>query len=422
MPNKVFLPADILLPAPGTDMTKWSVVACDQFTSEPEYWDSVDAFVGDSPSTLRLMLPEAYFSARNMQKEIDNVTAAMEDYLRSGVFTTVHNSYIYLERQLSGGSLRRGLIGILDLEAYDYRSDGQSLVHATEETVEDRLPPRVKVRERAPIELPHIGIFIDDAEHTVIDPIIYTERTPELLYDFDLMQGGGRIRGWRVNGANAQRVERALGALAEPDTLARKYGKHERAPVVFAVGDGNHSLATAKLCWERIKAGLTPEQQKNHPARYSLAELMNLHDSSINFEPIHRVIFHADTDRFIAQAQAFFSALDKGGPAHNITLLSGGERRELAVGGLTLGELIGAAEQLCMDYTSVHGGAFDYIHGDNTAAQMAASDGCCGILLPKMDKFELFPSIIKSGVFPRKSFSVGHSRDKRYYLECRKIK
>ena len=284
--NRLFIPGDILLPREA-DMKLWSVIACDQYTSQPEYWDEVDKKVGSAPSTLRLMLPEAYLEIRDCAAETEKINAAMRRYLDEGVFKTVENSFIYVERDLTVGEKRRGLVGLIDLEQYDYSAASTSPIHATEGTVESRLPPRVKVREDACLELPHIIVFVDDPENTMLEGV----DEGETLYDFELMDGGGHIVGKRVFGERAQRVMSALEALSEPNYLEKRYKLGGRAPVIIAMGDGNHSLATAKLCWEQLKKTLTPEQRKNHPARFGLCELVNIHDSSVVFEPIHRVVF-----------------------------------------------------------------------------------------------------------------------------------
>jgi len=416
--EKLFIPGDILLPK-NTDMGLWSVIACDQYTSQPEYWDAVDSRVGTAPSTLRLILPEAYLETRDTTGETEKINRTMTKYLTDGLFETVPDSYIYLERELTVGETRRGLVGLIDLEAYDYRSDAVSPVHATEGTVESRLPPRVKIREGAALELPHIVVFIDDPENTVLTGL----DSGEQLYDFELMDGGGRIRGLRVSGNEAERVQRALAGLAEPEHLEKRYGKKCANPVIIAMGDGNHSLATARLCWEKIREQLTPTERENHPARFGLAELVNIHDASIVFEPIHRVLFETDTADYFAQANAYFNSISRvGASAHKLRLVCGKVCQEVTVTGLTIGSLIDAAQSFCLDYLTAHGGKIDYIHDDETALEMSARVSCAGLLLPAMDKNELFPSIMESGVFPAKSFSIGPSRDKRYYLECRKIK
>lgn len=416
--NRLFIPGDILLPREA-DMKLWSVIACDQYTSQPEYWDEVDKKVGSAPSTLRLMLPEAYLEIRDCAAETEKINAAMRRYLDEGVFKTVENSFIYVERDLTVGEKRRGLVGLIDLEQYDYSAASTSPIHATEGTVESRLPPRVKVREDACLELPHIIVFVDDPENTMLEGV----DEGETLYDFELMDGGGHIVGKRVFGERAQRVMLALEALSEPNYLEKRYKLGGRAPVIIAMGDGNHSLATAKLCWEQLKKTLTPEQRKNHPARFGLCELVNIHDSSVVFEPIHRVIFDTDTEGFFAEAKAFFAANGgEGNSLHNLGLLCGEKRETVQLKGHTIGSVIAVAQRFCLEYIAKHEGRLDYIHDDDTALEMSSRKGCCGLLLPAMDKNELFPSIIESGVFPAKSFSIGPSRDKRYYLECRKIK
>lgn len=416
--DRLFIPGDILLPK-NADMGLWSVIACDQYTSQPEYWDDVDKRVGLSPSTLRMMLPEAYLGIRDTAAETEKIDRTMEEYLNGGIFSTVENSYIYVEREMTVGETRRGLVGLIDLEAYDYRADSLSPVHATEGTVESRLPPRVKIREGACIEMPHIVVFIDDPDNTVFGCIDGGEE----LYDFDLMAGGGHITGKRVTGGCAKKVQKALDALAEPAFLEKRYRLNGKSPVIIAMGDGNHSLATARLCWEKIRQNLTPEEREKHPARWSLAELVNIHDNSISFEPIHRVIFETETDNYFEEARKYFSKYEKeSGKAHRIRLSSGKKEETFEVHGLTIGRLISVAQQYCLEYIKTHGGKLDYIHDDETALEMSERRCSAGLLLPAMDKAELFPSVMESGVFPAKSFSIGPSRDKRYYLECRKIK
>ncbi|MGN1001481.1 MAG: DUF1015 domain-containing protein [Oscillospiraceae bacterium] len=416
--EQLFKRGDLLLPADG-DKTKWSVVACDQFTSQPEYWDSLDALVGEAPSTLRLMLPEAYLDSRDQAAETEKINKTMERYLAGGVFREVNDSYVYLERSLAGGGVRRGIVGVLDLEAYDYAKDSASPIRATEGTVPERLPPRVRVRQGAALEMPHIMVFIDDPKNAVIGGAEKGKGTLEKLYDFDLNGGGGHLRGWRLCGESADALDKALAAYA--GEMREKYAP--AAPVLYAMGDGNHSLATAKLCWERLKPSLSEEEKMTHPARFSLVEIVNIHDEAVTFEPIHRVLFDTDAEGFFAAAEAHFAAISKSQErGHSIRLVTAAGERTLSVGGLTIGELIGSAESFCQDYAAARGGKIDYIHNDDTALAMGRRDGCAALLLPKMEKDELFPSIVRSGPFPKKSFSIGHAEDKRYYLECRKIK
>lgn len=415
--EKLFVPGDILLPK-NADMTLWSVIACDQYTSQPEYWDGVDERVGDAPSTLRLMLPEAYLELRDCERETERINRAMKSYLENGVFRELKDSFVYVERDMTVGERRCGIVGLIDLEYYDYGSDSVSPIHATEGTVESRLPPRVKVRQSASLELPHIVVFVDDPENRVTRAVNKGEK----LYDFDLMDGGGHIAGWQISGVDAEKVEQAVESLGDSEYLTKRYGQESASPVIIAMGDGNHSLATAKQCWETIKPTLTPEQRKNHPARYGLAEMVNIHDPSVSFEPIHRVLFDTDADGFFSEAEKYFAAISRPGESHELRLSAGGRTRTLSVTGQTIGSLIALAQSFCSGYISERGGRLDYIHDDDTALELSSGTGCAGLLLPPMDKNELFPSIMETGVFPAKSFSIGPARDKRYYLECRRIK
>ncbi len=415
MSDRIFIKGDILIPRENFEA--WSVVACDQFSSEPQYWRQVDEIVGEAPSSLRMMLPEAWL--RTERGAAADITGSMRRYLENGVFRTLKDSFVYVERTLSGGGVRRGLVGLLDIEAYDYAPGSSSPVRATEGTVAERLPARVKVRMQAPLEMPHTIVFIDDPEDGVMRAAETAAR--EELYDFELMQCGGRIKGRGISGREAERMEELVGALGDPAVLEKKYGPSGKAPAVFAVGDGNHSLAAAKLCWEEIKKGLTPEEAQSHPARYSLVELVNIHDPAVCFEPIHRVIFDTDDRGFIDKAREVFAACGTEGEEHAVTLLRAGEVSTLRVYGPSIGEVIGLAEKFCTDWCSEHGGRLDYIHGGGTARGMCAHTAVCGILLPAMDKSELFSSIIRTGAFPRKSFSIGLAADKRYYTECRRI-
>ena len=421
MLESVFFPGNILLPH-SMDLSRWSVIACDQFSAQPEYWKAVETLVGEQPSTRWLMLPEAYLKTVDTEAETKKINAVMEQYQQEGIFQCIENAYVYIERTLPSGAVRKGLLGVLDLEAYDYRQDTDSIVRPTEGTVESRLPARVRVRKGASLEMPHVVVFIDDAECQVIEP--FSRRTTQLtkLYDFDLMLGGGHIAGWCVEEQKFPELKQVLAQLGAPEVMQQKYG-HTGKPVVYAVGDGNHSLATAKVCWEQLKKKLTPEQQKVHPARYSLVELVNLHDHAITFEAIHRAIFATDPSHFFQEAQRYWSEVSKkNGELHEIICITREGKMSIGVRGLTIGQIIGAADAFFASYTTTYGGEIDYIHGDDTVVELAMQENCAGILLPSMDKAELYPSILKSGVFPRKSFSIGHAQEKRYYLECRKIR
>lgn len=394
---RAFTPADILLPRVD-DMTKWSCIACDQFTAEPEYWREAERIVGSEPSTLRLMLPEAWLGVRDSAAETRKIYAAMKDYVNRGIFRTVEQSFIYVERTLPSGAVRRGLVGKLDLECYDWAPGSATPVRATEGTVESRLPARVKVRRGATLEMPHIMVFIDDPENAVIP----SAAGGEALYDFELMLGGGHIRGSRVTGEAAERLTAALEA---PEGSVR-----------FAMGDGNHSLAAAKRCWEQIKRNLPEQELETHPARYALAEIVNIHDEAVTFEPIHRVLLETVPRGFIEEAAARLPR----GKGQAVTLLAG--RREMEIEtGMPLGALVALVDELLGDWRREHGGEPDYIHGDEEARALGGKPSSVGVLLPRLEKAELFPYITEHGPYPKKSFSIGHARDKRYYLECRAI-
>ncbi len=418
--EKIFTSAEMLLPK-AQDMHRWSVVACDQFSSQPDYWESLEQLCEGVPSTLHLMLPEAYLESRDQFAEAEKINAEMEKYLADGIFEVLPECYIYVERTLASGLVRRGLMGVLDLDAYDYSKNSVSPIRATEGTVEDRLPPRVRVRRGASLEMPHIMVFIDDAADSVLQPLTEKKAMLPKLYDFELNAGGGAICGYMVAGDDAAELDKAIAGLADAESLRERYG--DKAPAIFAMGDGNHSLATAKKCWEEIKPSLSDEQKKNHPARFGLVELVNIHDEAITFEPIHKVVFETDAGDFAAQAESFWKEQSKPSDrSHSIRLIVGESEKCISVSGLTIGELIGKAEEFCQSYMASHGGKIDYIHNDDTAIGMGRRAGCAAVLLPRMEKGELFPSIIESGPFPKKSFSIGHAEDKRYYLECRKIK
>ena len=357
----IFNRADILIPSSSVDMEKWSVIACDQHSAEPEYWDALDGFVGSAPSTLRMMLPEAYL-AKDIEKESKAIHRVMQEYLENGVFTEVRDSYIYVERSLPSGVVRRGLVGLVDLDLYDYSRDSVSPIRATEGTVEERLPARVRIRSGAPLEMPHIMIFINDPKDCVFNSV---EPGP-VLYDFELND----------------RIDQAFQQL----TAEANARYQDSAPVVLAMGDGNHSLATAKKCGDR----------------YALAEIVNINDESIVFEPIHRVLFGADTADFIRQFGT------------QVVRMEQNEGEGYAA-------LIERTDRFLRDYLAVHGGTIDYIHNDDAAVEMGSRENCAAILLPALDKTTLFDSIVRDGPYPKKSFSIGHAAEKRYYLECRKL-
>lgn len=406
--NLFFTPTDILLPE-RADMHRWSVIACDQFTSDAAYWRAVQDTVGDAPSTLRLMLPEFYLGKCDEAAATRAIQQTMHAYLDSGVFRTVPHSLVLVQRTLPGGAVRCGIVGALDLEAYDYAPDSVTPIRATEGTVASRLPARVRIRAAAALEMPHIMVFYTDPENAICREA--EALAGDTLYDFDLMAGGGHICGRRIAGDAAEQLAAALCA-----TGVGTDGEH---PMRFAIADGNHSLAAARLCWLEKKKTLSPEQAAVDPARYALVELVNLHSPAVTFEPIHRVLFETDAAHWLDAAEHALAAAD--GHGYAVTLLAGAQRRDILARGSSLGEAIAALDAFCASYMQAHGGRIDYIHGDDEAVDLAAGDGCCGILMPRMEKEELFTSVLRSGPFPKKSFSIGLGADKRYYLECRKL-
>ena len=393
---------DILLPC-AEDMGAWSVIACDQFTSEPEYWAAAEARAAEKPSTLSLMLPEAWLHTARADGADGRIADTMRRYLAEGVFQTVPDSFIYVERTLSDGRVRRGLVAALDLEQYDFTGTQRASVRSTEGTVEERLPPRVNIRRGAPLEMPHTLLLMDDRTDSVLSLAEKAKDALEKVYDFDLMLGGGHIAGWRVSGETKAAVQSALDALDNAALQREKYGDAaENGKLTFAVGDGNHSLAAAKRFWEEKRETLPENERETDPARFALVEIENIHEPSLDFEPIHRVIFDTDTSAFAAEFTA--------------------HRTEWEVKEKTLGERVAAAESFCRAYIAAHGGYIDYIHGDDTARSLGEKPNCAAVLLPPVETSGLFLSVLKNGALPKKSFSMGNARDKRYYMECRKIR
>lgn len=415
-----FQPANILLPDPKkTDMKKWSVVACDQYTSEPEYWEQVTKIVGDADSTLKLTLPEIYLGSTEEASRTQSIAKNMEAYKTEGIFQEYKNALIYVERTQNDGRLRQGIVGKIDLEQYDYNKGSVSPVRATEATVLERIPPRVKIREGAPMELPHIMILIDDATKTVIEPLAAQKETMQTLYDFDLMQKGGHIAGYLPTQEMIASVEAALEALGEPENFKKKYNT-DLVPLVYAMGDGNHSLATAKACYENLKAAHPDQDFSNHPARYALVEIVNLHSEALEFEAIHRVVTEIDPKAFL---QELYTVLDltEGTEGQSFVIVDGTEEKTVQIGKVSSSLTVGSLQNFIDAYLKKNGGKVDYIHGMDVTKRLAQAEDALGFILPDMGKEELFPTVMKDGSLPRKTFSMGHAEDKRFYLECREI-
>ena len=424
MEKTAFSPADILLPH-DCGLTKWAVVACDQYTSQPEYWERVDQYVGDAPSTLRLILPESKLESDNVDEEIRKINATMEQYLQEERLRPVEDAMIFVERKLANGKTRLGLLGKLDLEEYSYEKGSGTPIRATEGTVLSRIPPRMKVRENAPIELPHIMVLIDDPDKKIIEPLTKDVNRKQMskIYSATLMENGGRITGSLLSKYQAKKIQEALAELGDPQRFEEFYHAPGKPVLTYAMGDGNHSLATAKACWEKLKPTLSPEQRETHPARYALVELVNLHDDSLEFEPIHRVVFGVEPKKLLEAFLAAYPGAHYGeGEGHQITYVLAGERGTVTVPNPTAQLAVGTLQNFLDQYLEANGGKVDYIHGEDVVEQLASQPDSIGFLLPAMGKDQLFPTVIFDGALPRKTFSMGEAHDKRFYLEARKIK
>lgn len=393
--NKNFFPAKILLPK--TDFEKWAVVACDQYTSEPQYWKEVEDFVGDTPSAFNLILPEVYLSKDNSER-INKINKNMQNYLQSGVFNEFDNTFVYVERTLADGKLRRGVVGLIDLESYSYKKGEKALIRSTEATVLERIPPRVEIRKNAPLEMPHVMLLIDDAGETVIEPL--AEKTDDFkkLYDFKLMQNSGSIKGFAISEAAAENMQTALNALIE----------NTDDKMLFAVGDGNHSLATAKECYEL---------NKTENSRYALVEVVNIHDKSLEFEPIYRVLFGVNPETVINDFLEKTGGEYFGEDAQKFTCVYGKNVREISV--KPTGKLAVATLQNYLDKNPQ--GETDYIHGEDVVYSLCKKENTLGFIFSGMQKSELFDAVKQDGALPRKTFSMGHASDKRFYIEAREI-
>ena len=408
----VFQAAELLLPQAEL-LENWAVIACDQFTSQPEYWRGVRAQVGERPSALNIVFPEAELG-KDEQARIDAINAGMREYLAEGVFRSYPDCYVYVERTLLDGSVRRGVVGVIDLEDYDFSRDAESAVRATEQTVVERIPPRMRIRRGAALETSHVMLLMDDASGAVLESLTEKKERLPLLYDFALMQGGGHIRGRLVAGEDKRALDAVISRY-EAET-AERFRKTGRAPLLYAVGDGNHSLATAKSCWEELKTRRPELAGTQHPARYAMVELQDIRDESQKFEPIHRLLIDVPVNRLLEEATAICAPggmpVDWQAGERQGTLFLDPERGTLPVGIL---------QSFLDDFLGGESGHIDYIHGEETAIRLAQQKGALAFLLPKISKEDFFRGIVMDGVLPRKTFSMGHAQEKRYYLECRRI-
>ena len=425
MKKDVFLPANILIPE-GISLEKWSVIACDQFSSEEEYWEQASAIIGDEPSTLKMIIPEAYLCDFDENETLKRLCAVMNDYLEQKIFREYKDAFVYVERTLPDGTVRPGLVGAVDLDQYDFSagvaatanvpkktSAETAAILASEGTILDRLPVRVKARRAAALELPHIMAFINDSDKTIIEPLAEVTETLPLLYDFELIQGGGHIRGKLLQGKHAEQIQTAFRLL------------HEKTTPLMVMGDGNHSLAAAKTYWDELKQNLTVNERKAHPSRIALLEVNNVYDPSISFEAIHRCLFGVEPSDFVSAFEKAMSEASKHGnyERYEFKWIIGGKNGIVTVAADSIGEALSMMQRFLDDYARKTGCCVDYIHGEDTTKRLATEeDDRAGLILPALTKEDLFKTVSAGGVFPKKAFSVGSAREKRYYLECREIK
>ena len=421
-----FRRCDILLPkfsGNSEKMKQWSVVACDQYTSEPDYWKEVEQVTEGAYSTLRLTVPEIYLNDADIDERIQKTNETMKQYMQEDVFTEHKNSYIFVERTLKNGVKRLGIVGSVDLEEYDYSVGSQTKVRATEGTVVSRIPPRLKVRKDAPIELPHIMLLIDDADCDIIESNEKRLDEFEKLYDFELMQNSGKITGYKLSNAAADELDEKLAKLANLDDFNAKYGVQKDSPLVYAMGDGNHSLATAKTNYENLKKEIGEEAAKESPARYALCELVNLHDKSLVFEAIHRVIFDAKADDFLKLLEANYTiSYADDAKGQSFILVTKGATKKVTITDSKEYLTVATVQKNLDEFVKKSGGEIDYIHGEDVVKNLCENESNFGIILEAMDKSDLYKSVILDGALPRKTFSMGDACDKRFYTEARKIK
>lgn len=450
---------EILIPSNAVDYSTWSVVACDQYTSQPDYWKEVQDKAQDLPSCYHITLPEIYLEEGDFEDRIEKINSQMQEYLNSDVLSTLGECLIYVKRNTRRGNSRNGLIMAIDLEKYDFSIGSGSLIRATEGTVIERLPPRVKIRQNAPLELPHIMLLIDDRDKTVIEPLDGLATSANMIYKFDLMMDSGNISGYKISDLDVlDRIQNALEKLANVENFNKKYSLDGAKDVLlFAVGDGNHSLASAKQHWDKVATSLTDSQKLNHPARFALVEVVNIHDQGLKFEPIHRVVFNMEVEElnpllteYCASKNCSYSLIlntefqdnncasqdnsscceaksvnsssfyKKG--THVIPFISGCKSGSIIFESAPYNLEVGTLQSF-LDFCCTKNSAYriDYIHGFEVVEELSSQQGNIGFLLPPMDKNELFKTVILEGALPRKTFSMGEADEKRFYLECRRI-
>jgi len=427
---------NILFPKNTIDLKKWSIIACDQYTSNIDYWKEVSKTVGNSPSTLKLILPEVYLESPNVQKMLKKIPIEMKKYLRRGTIKPLEAGFIYIERITSYGNIRKGLLTCIDLEQYDYNKGSLSMIRPTEKTILDRIPPRVKIRENALIELPHIMLLIDDPQKMVIESFTAMKNSYKKLYDFDLMQEGGHITGYHINAIqDMEHIYKALNKLMDDENYKEKYGNNKNK-MLFAVGDGNHSLAAAKFYWNTIKKALPSKDINTHPARYALVEIVNIHDKNLKFEPIHRILFNTDLSQFIDELNNYNAQLEEfdtltllkekvflnafNNNEHVFGIISNNKYILVTIKNITSAIACGTIQNILDKFIEKNNSEIDFIHDLDSLVNLTEENNV-GLLLPPIDKSSFFKTIIEEGTLPRKTFSMGHADEKRFYLETRKI-
>jgi uncharacterized protein (DUF1015 family) len=440
---------EVLLPAKQVDLAKWAVVACDQYTAEPEYWERVVALTGDAPSTLNLIYPEVFLGKEDGTVRIANIHRRMREYLQENILVSQGKGFVLVDRQTSHSSSRKGLMVALDLECYDYRKGSRTLIRATEGTVVERIPPRVKIRAEAPVELPHIMVLIDDPEQTVIEPLAANTDRMIQVYRTELMMNGGKVTGYQVNNQELiTGILKGLQRLADREQYQQKYATSNSDVLLYAVGDGNHSLATAKAVWEQMKLRDNSLASTNHPARYALVELVNIHDPGLCFEPIHRVVFDVTNDELFQAMHDYYQKLGcevscKKYPSqrdshHDLLIELSKLRRQnpdahfiefVTHAGCGIIKVqkplqnleVGTLQTFLDVYTASNQARVDYIHGDEVVTKLGLEPDNIGFYLPPIEKSSLFKTVTMDGALPRKTFSMGEAEEKRFYMECRKI-
>ncbi len=413
-----FKKADFLIPK-DADLQKWAVIACDQYTSEPEYWKNAREARGDAPSALNLILPEAELAGADVNEKAGEIRRRFSEYLGGDLMAEYPDCYIYVERGLKNGKTRCGILGAVDLEQYEPSRYAETLVRASEETVFERVPPRVTVREKSPGEVSHLVIFADDAEKQLIEPLAAKKAEFEKLYDFDLPEHGGHIAGWKVSAEEAERIDGVLASMAEKKYVSDKYGTDpDAAPLLLVVADGNHSLVAAKEAYEKLKGKLTDAEAAEHPARYAMAELINIRSDAFEFEPIYRVVKGVDVEKFLGALREETSAEGEG---QKVRFFHAGGEGEAVFTEPSCAVTAGTLKRFIDNYIADYGaGKCDYIHGEEELKALCKENGTVGFIFDGISKEGLFRDIISGGILPRKAFSIGAADDKRYYLEARR--